>query len=429
MHSSVFGASLRLSFLAAALTAFSLPASSAPSFTKLYSFCQQANCTDGANPHLASPFVLANGDIIGTTEKGGDFNSGTIWQLKKDGGGYTYSRIRNFCGDAPVCTDGGYPIGQLIQDKDGNLYGVASYGSRIYKLAPNAQHTAWTYSVVYSFTDASKGFSPGAGLAYQGQAEGEPWDGKSALYGSTLTGGTAFQGVVYRLNPQGGAWTQDVLYNFCSKTDCADGGMPTYVRLLVDKTGKTLTGTTNSGGADSGGVVYRLTGGKKGWKYTVLHDFCSKEPLCADGNHPNAGVIADADGNLYGTTISTALDGGIVYKLTSGKKPKFSVIHHFCQVTGCTDGDSAWAGLAMNARGTLYAVTRDGALGGGTVVALAKKGKTYKPTVLYTFCTEANCTDGKNPWSAVTLGADGTLFGMTTIGGANSSGVVFSIAP
>lgn len=69
---------------------------------------------------------MANGDVVGTTEKGGDSNTGTVWLLKKSGGSYTYSRIHTFCSDAPVCTEGGYPVGQLIEDKDGNLYGVAA---------------------------------------------------------------------------------------------------------------------------------------------------------------------------------------------------------------------------------------------------------------------------------------------------------------
>jgi hypothetical protein len=379
-------------------------------------------------PHLASPYVLANGDIIGTTERGGDSDTGTIWQLKKNGNGYTYSRIYSFCNDAPTCTAGGYPIGQLIEDKDGNLYGVAGYASRVYKLAPNAQHTAWTYSVVFSFTDLNKGFSPGAGLAYQGQAEGELWDGKSPVYGSTITGGTTFQGVVYRLTPHSGAWTEDVLYTFCSKASCADGSAPAYARLLVDKTGKTLFGTTASGGADGGGTTYQLKATSKGWKYTVLHNFCSKEPLCADGKHPNAGVIADSKGNLYGTTVSTNVDGGIVYKLTTGKKPKLSVLYHYCQ-TDCKDGDSLYAPLVMDKLGNLYATSWDAGLGGGTVMLLSKNGKRYKPTLLYTFCQEANCTDGKHLWSSVTRAADGTLFGMANEGGANNAGLVFSIKP
>jgi uncharacterized repeat protein (TIGR03803 family) len=428
---SISGAALRLSFLTVVVAALSTPASSAPAFTKLYSFCQQANCTDGMNPHLGSPLVLSNGDIMGTTEKGGDFNSGTIWQLKKSGSSYTYNRVRNFCNDAPVCTDGGYPVGQLIEDKDGNLYGVAGFGSRIYKLVPNAQRTSWTYSVVYSFTDTSKGFSPGAGLAYQGQAEGELWDGHSPLYGTTLTGGSKFQGVVYRLNPSGGSWTQDVLYNFCSKTDCADGGTPTYVKLLVDKKGKTITGTASTNGANGGGVLFQLKAGKKDWKYTVLYQFCSKEPLCADGKHPESGVIADKKGNFYGTTVSTNVDGGIVYMLKPGKKPKLTVLYQYCQ-TDCKDGDSLWGGLAMDKLGNLYAVSENAGIGtgGGTVMMLSKKGKKYKPTLLYSFCTEANCTDGANPWTAVTLDSGGTLFGVTNFGGAgNNGGVVFSVKP
>jgi hypothetical protein len=111
-----------------------------------------------------------------------------------------------------------------------------------------------------------------------------------------------------------------------------------------------------------------------------------------------------------------------------GKKPKFSVLYQYCQ-SDCKDGDSLWAGPAIDKRGNLYTVSLNAGLGGGTVMMLSKKGRKYKPALLQSFCAEANCTDGNQPWTGVTLGADGTLFGVTNLGGVSNAGVVFSIKP
>jgi uncharacterized repeat protein (TIGR03803 family) len=435
MNLVIKGAIVRFFCLAVFPLAFSIiaePAAAASSFTKVYTFCQQASCTDGMNPYTAPPFVTASGDIFGTAEKGGDATGGVIYRLAKSGDSYTYSRVYTFCHDAPTCTDGGYPVGHLIQDKDGNFYGVTAYNSKVYELVANAGRTAWTYKVVFSFGAGgvlTKGWQTTAGLTYKGAAEGELYDGKSTLYGTTTSGGAANQGVVYQLTPHAGGWTQDVLYDFCSKADCADGKSPGHVALLMDKTGKTLTGTTIFGGANAGGVVFQLKGGKKGWKQTVLYDFCSKAPSCADGEHPDSALVADGDGAFYGTTISTAVDGGIVYKLVPGKKPKYTVLYHYCQ-TDCADGDQPYAPLAMDALGNLYAVAMDQGVGGGTLMLLARKGKKFKPSLLHTFCSETGCADGQHPFAPVVFDASGNLYGTTNMGGnSGNGGIVFKLKP
>jgi len=415
-----------------AVSNIATPAAAAASFTKVYTFCQQASCTDGMNPFTAPPFVTASGDIFGTAKNGGDATGGVVYRLAKNGSTYTYSRIYTFCHDSPTCTDGGYPLGNLIEDKDGNFYGVTSYNSKVYELVANAGHTAWTYKVVFSFGaggDLTKGWQTTAGLTYKGAGEGELYDGKSALYGTTTSGGNAAQGTVYQLTPHAGGWTQDVLYHFCSKSNCTDGKSPGHVALLMDKTGKTLTGTTIFGGANGGGIVFQLKGGKKGWKQTVLYDFCSKAPTCADGEHPDSALVADSKGVFYGTTISTAVDGGIIYKLQAGKKPKYTVLYHYCQ-TDCADGDQPYAPLAMDPLGNLYAVAKDQGVGGGTLMVLAKKGKKFKPALLHTFCSEANCTDGRYPYAPIVLDASGNLFGTTSAGGnSGNGGIVFELKP
>ena len=146
-------------------------------------------------------------------------------------------------------------------------------------------------------------------------------DSAGNLYGTAIGGGAnesadpQSDGVVFELAPPtqpGGAWTETVLYNFCSAKRCSDGYGPTGI--IQDAAGN-LYGTTSGGDGygveDSAGTVFELSppsqpGGT--WTETVLHVFCSSSPVpCEDGMIPNGGLIQDAAGNLYGTTDAWAL--------------------------------------------------------------------------------------------------------------------------
>ena len=173
--------------------------------------------------------------------------------------------------------DGGDPQSGVIRDSAGNLYGTTFLGGTgnagvVYKLDSAGHET-----VLYSFTFAD-GSQPTAGVIR---------DSAGNLYGTTELGGPASQGVVYKLDTTG---NYTVLYSF---TGGADGGYP-FAGVIRDSAGN-LYGTTQYGGTAQQGVVYRLdTAGHE----TVLHSFTGG----ADGSRPNAGVIRDSAGNLYGTT-------------------------------------------------------------------------------------------------------------------------------
>jgi uncharacterized repeat protein (TIGR03803 family) len=144
-------------------------------------------------------------------------------------------------------------------------------------------------------------------------------DGAGNLYGTTLYGGGSGSGVVFQLTPDqtGTAWTETVLYSFCSQSNCTDGGRP-YAGLTMDATGN-LYGTTENGGNGGRagpGVVFQLTPDQTGaaWTETVLYSFCSQTG-CADGATPLAGLIMDGGGNLLGTTADGGLGGGVVFAL------------------------------------------------------------------------------------------------------------------
>jgi uncharacterized repeat protein (TIGR03803 family) len=242
-------------------------------------------------------------------------------------------------------------------------------------------------------------------------------DAAGNLYGTTLNGGTASgSGVVFKLAPDG---TQTVLYSFCPQSSCADGAMP-RASLLMDAPGN-LYGTTFGGGAQLSGVVFKLA---PDGTETVLYSFCPQSG-CADGAQPAAGLIMDAAGNLYGTTLNGGIGSGsgVVFKLAPDGTE--TVLYSFCSQANCTDGQGPQAGLLMDAAGNLYGTTVAGGTGFGVVFKLAPDGT---ETVLYSFCSQANCTDGFQPFAGLIMDAAGNLYGTTARGGTGF-GVVFKLAP
>src|SRR5215469_8135470 len=267
-------------------------------------------------------------------------------------------------------------------------------------------------SVLYKFCSASQcadGYNPLGGLVQ---------DSAGNLYGTTYAGGSTFGtddnggGTVFKVDITG---RETVLHNFCSKTNCADGQL-SYAGLILDPAGN-LYGTTSGGGAHGSGTVFKInTNGQE----SVLYSFCTAAN-CADGQAPYAGLIRDAAGNLYSTTTyGGANNGGTVFKLdTAGHE---TVLYSFCSETNCTDGQLPYAGLIQDATGNLYGTTYGGgAIGGGnfqggTVFKLDTAGH---ETVLYSFCSAANCTDGKQPDAGLVMDSAGNLYGTTSGGGAH----------
>jgi uncharacterized repeat protein (TIGR03803 family) len=153
-----------------------------------------------------------------------------------------------------------------------------------------------------------------------------------------------------------GSWTENVLYSFCSGTNCVDGST-SYANLIFDSAGN-LYGTTPFGGSGSG-VVFQLVPNADGsWTESVLHNFCSRmRPFCADGYQPAKAMIFDVAGNLYGTTFGGgARNSGVVFKLTPNPKSgwKESVLHSFLNAPGGAPD----AGLIFGPTGKAYGTTQ-----------------------------------------------------------------------
>jgi uncharacterized repeat protein (TIGR03803 family) len=391
--------------------------------------------------------------------------------------------------------DGEFPVANLIMDKSGNLYGTTkgggSYGyGTVFKLSPNQDGT-WTEAILYSFCTQNinnrcqDGGSPQAGLGFDAQGN---------LYGTTVYGGTVlcFQdsegcGTVFELSPQGGSWTETVLYSFCTNKGnnvCLDGNLP-LSQLTLDSSGN-LYGTTEYGGTgtSAAGTVFELSPNGNGWIESVLYTFCSGGgyPACPDGAVPLAGVAFDKAGNLYGTTESGGTNNvhgaGVVFKLSPGANGwAETVLHSFHQGE---DGGAPVAGVSFDTLGNLYGTFSAGGPYGGVFRILAKNGKTenfffggggangYDPragvlvdskhatlygttyaggtgrgvvfevvapeeeSVLYNFCSQPNCTDGDGSVASVILDDAGNLYGTAERGGTGTycqggCGVVFEI--
>jgi uncharacterized repeat protein (TIGR03803 family) len=427
--------------------AASATAASGYNYQVLYSF--GATTTDAKAPETDLIPDTA-GNLYGTTFGGGaEYGSiggaGTIFRLDTIG---EESVLYSFC-SATNCTDGMNPRPNLVQDAAGNLYGTTTSGGAgsgvVFKLAPPVQSDEnWTQTVLYSFGgNNTDGRVPLAGLIE---------DAAGNLYGTTSAGGANNYGIVFMLAPpsqSGGTWTETVLYSFGASN--ADGIVP-YAGLVRDTAGN-LYGTT--AGGSSGGTAFKLappsqSGGS--WTETVLYNFCSATN-CADGYSPFAGLIQDAAGNLYGTTpyggVNTGADpygsgGGTIFKLAPPSQSSGSwtetVLYNFCSATNCADGSSPAAGLIQDAAGNLYSTTvfgganpntsAEGGYGGGTVFKLtppASSGGNWTESVLYNFCAATSCTDGSTPYDALIQDAAGNLYGTAYVGGTYGDGTAFKL--
>jgi uncharacterized repeat protein (TIGR03803 family) len=393
--------------------------------TVLHSFSY--NGTDGDIP-LAGLIRDAAGNLYGTTVTGGTGNCdyypfwgcGTVFKVTKTG---QETVLYSFTGPP----DGQYPDASVVRDAKGNLYGTTPYGGSdacydgyeygcgvVYKVDTTGKET-----VLYTFTGTGgDGGYPRAALVL---------GPNGTLYGTTYYGGSGACndgvglgcGTVFRLVPNG---KETVLHSFTGTG--GDGSYP-QAELLGDPKGD-LYGTTEYGGDptcgndDSGcGTVFKLD---NAGKETVLYTFT----WGGDGDYPLAGLVRDAEGNLYGTTAGGGANfWGTVFKLDKGNNE--TVLYSFCSQGSCADGASPFGGVVRDKEGNLYGTTfRGGASGDGTVFKLSRTGN---ETVLHSFTGSADGGDGSNPVASLVRDAKGNLYGITQYGGTNNYGTVFELTP
>ncbi len=432
-----FRAHLLLIVIAASASSAPWNCAAASNFKVLYSFCAQASCTDGSTPWPVTRDSAGN--FYGATELGGNGHAGVVFELAIDGTGkkWKYKRLYSFC-QKGACADGSQPYSALVLDQAGDLYGVTQFGGA------NNQGVAFELAieggkrklhVLYSFCKAAAcadGEVPRSSLTYAGASTGALYDGTSPLFGVTNVGGAFGQGTVFSLSPPSGGrkWSEKVLYSFCAQAACADGSDPVEASLLVDDQNN-LFGTTVHGGDPTSnvGVVFELTPNARGtkWTETVLHVFCVS--ICTDGASPVGGFAIDSSGSIFGaTSAGGAHSSGVLYKLVpNGENSQETVLYDFCTEGFCADGAGPEPSPLLDAAGTLHGVTQTGGASndGGAIYEMGSAG--YQ--VDYSFCGQANCTDGQLPVGGLVTDGSGKMFGATFQGGANGGGAVFEFTP
>jgi uncharacterized repeat protein (TIGR03803 family) len=374
---------------------------------------------DGSYPD-GSLTADANGNFYGTTQIGGAYGGGTVFELSPTPDGkWRFSVLYTFTGG----TDGGNPLGSLVFDAAGNAYATVSSGGAnglgaVFELSPPA-HSApgkpWDEKVLYSFQGGSDGDQPHGSLIF---------DAAGNLYGTTVYGGKLHIGcspnhgcgTVYELSPAGGgSWSERVIHRF---SDAFGEGAEPRVGLVMDASGN-LYGTTYEGGnneqcnGDGCGSVFELiapAAGKKRWQFKNLFDFNG-----IDGALSWGPLTLTADGALFGTTLFGGTDNaGIVFSLTqqSGRW-KFGTVYNFDGL----DGLQPAGNLAFDTVGNLYGATYEGGANDwGSIFQLVPGPNGWTENLLYSFVVSGK-RFGANPLGGVIIDAAGNLYLTTNQGG------------
>jgi uncharacterized repeat protein (TIGR03803 family) len=379
------------------------PSAQAQTFTVLYSFGINGN---GEYPYAG--LIRDNaGNLYGTTLHDRLYTSlGTVFKLDTAGVRTTLYIFGRY-------GDGTKPYAGLVRDGAGNLFGMTPSG-----------HGKSRFGIVFRISPTGKEAKPHifAGPPFDGSNPhgGLILDRTGTLYGTTQSGGSTNQcGIVFKLKNG----VETVLYNFDTGRNgdgCSGAG-----DLVLDEAGN-LYGTTSFGGKPACGTVFKLdTSGKE----TVLHAFDCLSGT--DGSNPQAGLILDQAGNLYGTTANSSPTGkGTVFKIdTTGKN--YSILHVF---SGGDDGATPMGPVVRDKWGNLYGTTRYGgnlscgknSEGCGIVFKLKTTGE---EVVLHKF----SGPDGMAPSSGLIRDGAGNLYGTAPRGGYTACpggcGVIFKITP
>jgi uncharacterized repeat protein (TIGR03803 family) len=385
-------------------------ASHAQTFSTLVDF-------DKSNGSLPQSVLVQgfDGNFYGTTVSGGTEGNGTVFKVTPEG---TLTTLYNFCSDLENCSDGASPTGLLAQGSDGNFYGMTASGGSakhgtIFKVTPDG-----TLTTIYNFcnrTDCHDG--PALGMGLMQAASGD-------FYGMSGSGANN-RGTIFRVTPSG---LLKRLYRFCALANCADGAFPTG-SLMQARDGN-LYGTTLNGGAFgnvyNGGTIFEIT---PDGALTTLYSFCA-QINCKDGERPTGGLIEAKDGNFYGTTEGGGTNaGGTVFRITP--QGTLTTIYNFCGTPDCSDGNNPLASLMQATNGDFYGTTigiGSGLNAEGTVFKITSAGKL---TTLHRF--HRSLTDGEWAFAGLMQATNGNFYGSTQNGGSspncqNRCGILYTLA-
>lgn len=409
-------------FLVVAITA------QAQTFTVLHQFTGGA---DGSNPYSSLTMDHA-GNLYGVAPFGGIRNCetqngigcGVAFKLIHSHSGWLFSTLYEFSAGS----GGSIPVGTPYITSDG-IYGATDGGGNsncrgtfgdgcgtVFYLQPKPNFCAslacpWVNTVLYRFTGGADGSDPWTGVVL---------DGAGNIYGTTYAGGSSQLGVAYELSRSGSTWTESTIHTFVG---AGDGANPISAPIL-DGSGN-VYGTTENGGSCGGtgcGTVFELSPTGSGWNKNILYNFTGAFAT------PLAGLIFDAQGNLYG---SASVPNSVFELSPSSGGWSASLLYS----DESLDVQSFRSTLARDAAGNLYGTSEFGgqsqcAQGCGFVYKLTPSSGGWAFTQLYSF---TGGSDGANPTGGVVLDSSGNIYGTTFSGGNNTCfsrgcGVVWEIS-
>ncbi|MDB6109411.1 MAG: hypothetical protein JWR69_1161 [Pedosphaera sp.] len=348
--------------------------------------------TNGATP-FAALIQGADGNFYGTTQSGGDFNKGTVFQLSTNG---TLTTLATFDG-----TNGATPCG-LVQSSDGSFYGTTQAGGTnavssgglgtVFRITTNGSFTS-----LMSFA-GTNGANPMSGLM-RGS------DGN--FYGTTYHGGSSSFGAIYRFTSNN---TLDVLASLDFTNGWPVGG-------LVESSNGNFYGTSTAGRSSHGGLFQVTSNGT----VSNLATFLVTNTL------PQGALVQGKDGNFYGTSVfgagpsKNANNRGTIFSVTpSGTvEPLYTFIPSAQSSTTFPDGAAPYCTMIQDAAGNFYGTASAGGwFTKGVVFELTSDGTFVK-------LAQMNGTNGANPYSGLIVGTDGNFYGVAKSGGAYGQGSIF----
>ena len=381
-------------------------------FTVLHTFAGPGSGGTGADGAYSYARLTRDwsGTLYGTTETGGTYGLGTVFELCESSGTYTEKILYSFQGGS----DGKYPSAGLIRDVAGNLYGAAGYGGAhgfgtLFELVYVSPGN-YTFKVLWSFS--------GGGTDGKYPVSSLVMDSWGNLFGTTFSGGSSTNcsdgcGTVFE-------WIrasrkEKVLHSFGGTPD----GALLFAGLIMDNWGN-LYGTTGRGGTSGNGIVFELVHSSPS-TYTerVLYSFGGYP----DGGFTSSGLTMDPRGNLFGTTLQGGtLDNGTIYELAVDSSSPTGYTESLLYSFGADLGArGAYTGLAMDPAGNLYGATGYGGTDdAGTIYKWVKSSRTV--AFLHSF---AESTEGRLTEGDLMLDPSGNLAGAASHEGSDGFGTVF----
>ncbi len=344
---------------------------------------------NGSYPN-GSLLKASDGMFYGMTNLGGANSTGVIFQY--DPIGNTYTKKVDL-----ITANGSLPVGSLIQATDGMLYGMTQHGGA------NSYGVLFKYNPVTSTYTKKIDFDANGGNPFGSLMQAS--DGM--LYGMNWTGGANAVGLIFQYDPVGNTYTKKIDFN-------GTNGSNPYGSLIQAFDGM-LYGMTYQGGANNLGVLFQ---------YDPVANICANKidfNGTEKGSNPYSSLMQAADGKLYGmTNIGGGLNLGALFQYD----PAANTFSKKIDFNGAANGSNPAGALMQASDGMLYGMTAGGGATGFGVLFQ------YNPvSTIYTKKIDFSAAIGSSPMGSLMQASDGMLYGMTYQGGANNDGVIFQYNP